>query len=108
MQDRAKDHFYNDLPDAEAQQLFDSLQPHSQDAFEIPVNYIPADIEIPKTYIICERDQALPPAAQRKLAEQTPGMKVETIDTGHSPFASQPDECANLIKKIVQAAPGLP
>ncbi|KAI1845392.1 hypothetical protein JX265_005253 [Neoarthrinium moseri] len=101
LQEFAKDKFYNDLPDNEAQKQFESLLPHSQDAFETPVNFIPADVTIPKTYIICENDQALPVEVQRELVSQTPGLRAETLDTGHSPFLSQPDKCAELMRKVL-------
>lgn len=98
----AKHSFYNDLTDSEAQKHFEILLPHSQDAFETPVHYIPADIKMPKTYIICENDQALPAQVQKDLASKTLGMHIETLNTGHSPFLSEPDKCTSLLVKIVE------
>ncbi|KAI1849199.1 hypothetical protein JX266_005160 [Neoarthrinium moseri] len=55
--DNAKHAFYNDMPDDESQKWFDTLVPHSQDAFETGVDYVAADLTIPKGYVICELDQ---------------------------------------------------
>ncbi|KAH8678484.1 Alpha/beta hydrolase fold-1 [Xylariales sp. PMI_506] len=102
VKEAAKDFFYNDVPQEEKQKNFDMLLPHSQDTFETPVNFIPADLQIPKTYIICENDQALPAAVQRRYASQVPNFRVESIDAGHSPFLSRPAELAKLINKVIE------
>lgn len=102
LRDAAKDIMYNGLTDEEAREYFKLCQPHSQDAFQTTVNFIPADVTFPKTYIVCEQDRAIPADAQRQLASG-PGFKVETMNSGHSPFLTQPDECAQLLRKVIEA-----
>lgn len=55
--DKAKHAFFNDMSPEEAQKWFDTLVPHSQDAFETGVDFVAADLTIPKAYVICELDQ---------------------------------------------------
>ncbi|KAH8662325.1 hypothetical protein BX600DRAFT_437723 [Xylariales sp. PMI_506] len=69
--EKAKFAFYNDLPAAEAQARWNQLVPHSQDAMETPVDFVAADLTIPKGYIVCELDQGRscgrnPPIAREK------------------------------------------
>lgn len=49
--------FYNDISAEKAQRLFEALSPHSQVALETPVEFVAADLTIPKAYIICELDE---------------------------------------------------
>lgn len=97
---------YSDLPDEEAKKYYELLEPHSQDAFETPVDYIAADVTVPMTYIVTEQDAVFPPAGQRAIlaAAAVPGIQVESIEASHSPFASRPEELADLIVRISGAA----
>jgi hypothetical protein len=54
---KAKEAFYNDLSEAEAEKSYGLLVPHSQDALETPVDYVASDLTIPKAYVVCEIDQ---------------------------------------------------
>jgi pimeloyl-ACP methyl ester carboxylesterase len=52
---------------------------------------------VAKRYIVCLRDRAMTPAAQRALAEKWPGMKCVDFDTGHVPLATAPDELVSIL-----------
>lgn len=104
LKDAAKGVLYNDTPEADAAKYFQLTQPQSQDCFETAVNFIPADMVVPKTYIICEKDQTVPAALQRQLTEQIPGFRVETIDTDHSPYVSRADDFAQLAKRLIETS----
>lgn len=54
----------------------------------------------PSTYLICENDQAAPPAFQDMFATSAKA-RVETCSSGHSPYISQPQM---LVQKINEAA----
>jgi len=94
---KAKNTFYQDIPNEQAEALLATLAPHSQDSMETPVDHAACDITIPKSYMICEKDNAIPLAAQEAWSSITPGFKVVRIDSSHSPFQSKPKECAELI-----------
>jgi pimeloyl-ACP methyl ester carboxylesterase len=53
---------------------------------------------VPRVYIECLRDKAVPLSLQRKMYGDLPCQKVISMDTDHSPFFSAPDELvAHLI-----------
>jgi pimeloyl-ACP methyl ester carboxylesterase len=52
---------------------------------------------IPSTYVICERDNALPLAVQESFAERADD--VARLSTSHSPFLSQPAALSRLIRR---------
>lgn len=101
MNEKAKYVFYNDLSEEEAQSWFEQLEPQSQDAWEVPVEYVATDITIPKTYMICEDDVGFSLALQERLAASS-GFRKVRIKAGHSPFLSQPDLCAELICQAIR------
>jgi hypothetical protein len=47
---------------------------------------------VPRVYIECLRDKALPPALQKKMYTTLPCQQVISMDTDHSPFFSAPEE----------------
>jgi pimeloyl-ACP methyl ester carboxylesterase len=61
---------------------------------------------IPATYLLCEKDQALPPALQEDFARRA--GSVHRLASGHSPFLSMPGELADLLDQVLSqaAAPG--
>ncbi|MBO2440449.1 alpha/beta fold hydrolase [Actinomadura nitritigenes] len=72
-----------------------------------PVTITPARWgRIPRTYISCTDDRALPLAAQRRFIgeadEHTPEnpTDVRELPTGHSPFVSQPARLAEILLKL--------
>jgi pimeloyl-ACP methyl ester carboxylesterase len=48
-----------------------------------------ADVDVPTTVLVTERDRAVDPAEQRKLAAAIPGAVVHTHDDGHVACAKQ-------------------
>jgi pimeloyl-ACP methyl ester carboxylesterase len=55
-------------------------------------------IDVATTYVICERDQALLPEVQEKIAERCDD--VVTLYSDHSPFLSRPREFADLLASL--------
>jgi pimeloyl-ACP methyl ester carboxylesterase len=61
---------------------------------------------LPRTYISCTRDRALPLAAQRRFISEadafTPGnlTDVRELATSHSPFLSQPEQLARVLLEL--------
>jgi pimeloyl-ACP methyl ester carboxylesterase len=46
---------------------------------------------VPRVYIACLRDKALPPALQKKMYTALPCQQVISLDADHSPFFSAPE-----------------
>jgi pimeloyl-ACP methyl ester carboxylesterase len=57
---------------------------------------------VPKTYIRCDDDQAIPPEYQRTMTEGWPAQDVHALPASHSPFFSMPKRLARLIDKVAQ------
>lgn len=56
--------------------------------------------KIDKTYIVCEHDKILSPAAQRNLVEKIGISKSLTLSTGHIPNVENPEALAQAILNI--------
>ncbi|HYF46156.1 MAG TPA: hypothetical protein VD926_08095, partial [Acidimicrobiales bacterium] len=52
----------------------------------------------PTTYIICEQDQALPPAVQEQMA--TVADHRHRLPSSHQAMASMPDELADVLSQV--------
>ena len=88
--------FYNDCDTATREWAIERLAPQSSSAFAEPVAR-PAWREVPSTYIVCARDGAIPPELQRTLFAPRAERTIE-LDTGHSPFLSQPAALAQTLE----------
>ena len=60
----AENAFYNDLPSDQIETLAKDLSLQSLAGFETPVNFVAADLKVPSTYMICDKDVVLVPAFQ--------------------------------------------
>lgn len=99
----APDLFYQDCP---AELVTDALSRHCDQ----PVAPVSTAVELtersqslPRSYVICEKDRAVPPDMQRKLADRFAPKDVYSLPCGHSPFFAMPQELALLLNHI--AAP---
>ncbi|MFI7643767.1 alpha/beta fold hydrolase [Nonomuraea sp. NPDC049400] len=55
---------------------------------------------LPTTYIVCERDRALPPAVQKAYAARLKGETIR-LPTSHSPFWSRPELLgAEIVRRL--------
>ncbi len=94
---RAEEIFYNDCSPEDAAEAAGQLEPQSREALGQSVRQA-AWHDIPSTYLICERDNAIPPFVQEELAQRA--GEVRRLDASHSPFLSRPDEVIELIAEL--------
>ncbi len=52
---------------------------------------------IPRSYVICTRDRAIPPPLQRRMVKDRDVTDVVELDTDHHPQLSRTEELANLL-----------
>lgn len=52
---------------------------------------------VPRVYIACDGDRVVPPAQQRLMLERQACERVLTLQSGHSPFLSQPKALCDLL-----------
>jgi pimeloyl-ACP methyl ester carboxylesterase len=91
--------FFGDCPAEEAKAAAARLTPEHVDTVGAPVARA-AWQTIPSTYLVCARDQALTPEAQRRMARRAT-WRTE-IDTAHSPMLSRPHELAALLAEAAR------
>ena len=56
---------------------------------------------LPRLYVECLQDRTLSIESQRAMQAATPGARVWTIDTDHSPFFSTPEELADALEDAI-------
>jgi len=90
--------FYADVAPYDAARAIARLQPSS---YSIATERLTAAAwrTTPSTYVICEKDQALAPAAQRKMARRA--TNILRLPSSHSPMLSRPGEVAQIIDAVV-------
>lgn len=95
----ARDAFYLDCADADAAAAKAKLTPQPvapwRQAVQIGARYA----ALPRHYVECTLDRAIPLAEQRRMHAATP-CRVHTLDSAHSPFFSMPDRLATVLDAI--------
>ena len=92
--------FCNDLDEETSTWLLSHLGPEPPGPMAEKVTVATGPSEVPATYILLEKDEALPPAFQREQARTVQADEIVTLDAGHSAFASRPQELAALLLDI--------
>ncbi|WP_438026637.1 alpha/beta hydrolase [Sorangium sp. So ce233] len=95
--------FYNDCAEEVAAAAEAALVPQARAAFTQPLSAA-AWQELPTTYVICQRDNAIPVFAQEAMSQRA--RKVLRLDASHSPFLSRPDEVAAIVRDVLAAPLG--
>ena len=88
--------FYNDCPPDVAERAAASLVPQRKAAFTQELRAAAWE-RVASTYVACERDNAIPPAVQERMAILAD--TVSRIDAGHAPFLSRPHEVTAIIRR---------
>jgi pimeloyl-ACP methyl ester carboxylesterase len=57
---------------------------------------------ISRYYVVCTRDQAIPPALQRRMIAENPCADVVELDTDHTPQLSMTDELAQALDRFAR------
>lgn len=92
--------FYHDCPPEVAAAAAARLCPQPvlpQETSLWPV----AATKLPRHYIICSQDRAIPPEYQAQMASDLPPRAISTLDASHSPFLSMPDQLATRFAEIL-------
>lgn len=89
----ARQAFYHDCSDDDAARATSRLGRETMALLATPVSLTEEKFgRIPRDYIECLQDQAIPLSAQRSMYTALPCRRVMTMDTGHSPFYAKPEE----------------
>ena len=107
----AADAFYDDVPAERIPAIFNMLTPDDPAAPSTATTSITQDRwgKIPRTFIRCTLDHAIPLAAQNALIAAadafTPGNPTQTatLQCSHSPFFSMPQQLASVLSQIAES-----
>jgi pimeloyl-ACP methyl ester carboxylesterase len=98
----AREAFYEDCPDADVAAASARLCPQPVMPWTQPVVLGSRYAALPRHYIECTQDRAIPIDEQRRMHAASP-CRVHTLEASHSPFLSQPDALARLLDRIAKA-----
>ncbi|KAK4502713.1 hypothetical protein PRZ48_006139 [Zasmidium cellare] len=96
---RPEEVFYNDMSIEESKPYCEALQPMTLTGR--PDEIDPLWHQVPRTFIVALKDQALLPWKQREEAEEQ-GFDLYELDAGHCPFISQPKNFASVVDGIIE------
>jgi len=93
-----RDAFYGECSDEDLALARFCLQPEPTLPLATPVKLTAGNFgKVPRVYVECLRDRAIPVSFQRLIHGASPCELVLALDTDHSPFLSRPDELATLL-----------
>lgn len=92
--------FYHDCPGPQAS--IAQLVPEAIEPQETAIDRLDRAQSLPRHYIQCSEDRAIPPDYQARMAE---GLALSTLPSGHSPFLACPELLAIRLAEIYASAP---
>lgn len=96
-----RDTFYGDCSEEDFAWARARLVPEPLKALAAPLQVSTARFgRLPRAYIETTRDRAVSLDAQRRMQAELPCSPVFTLDSGHSPFLSQPEALARILISI--------
>ncbi|MCE6961339.1 alpha/beta fold hydrolase [Cereibacter sphaeroides] len=94
------DRLYHDCTEAARAFAASRLGPQPILPQEQPVTLTARYHSVPKHYIRCLQDRAIPPEYQAAMTEGWPEGTVSTLDASHSPFLSCPEALARRLIEV--------
>jgi TusA-related sulfurtransferase len=97
--------FFSDVDNSIANETIPTLCHQSKGPFEVSVPCTPADLEIPKTLVLCKDDPIFTKDILTFVADKW-GATVLEIESGHSPHLSETHRqwIANLVTAEAEKA----
>ncbi len=98
---KSRDALYGSCSDEAAAWAIARQRPQPVAPFVTPVS-IPAGAldAIPRYYVMCLRDRAIPPVLQRKMSREAGCAEVVELDTDHTPQLSKTAELADALMRF--------
>ncbi|MBR9652569.1 alpha/beta fold hydrolase [Thalassovita aquimarina] len=100
--DMIGDVFYHDCPEGTVDYARDRLCIQATQPTSVPVETGENYASVPRSYIRCADDRAIPPEYQVTMTEDWPKDSVFTMQCAHSPFFADPDGLAKILDKIAK------
>lgn len=96
--------FYHDCPLGTFEHAMQHLTPQAVKPQITPVEGLARAEALPRDYIICTEDRAIPVAAQHEMAARLPEGRRHALAASHSPFFAMPGALAGLLSDIANSA----
>lgn len=94
---------YGSCTDEQAASAIARMRPQAVAPFATPVAIEDArSYALPRAYVICKQDQAIPLPLQRRMTNETPCVEVIELDTDHSPWLSETDELVKALGHLAE------
>jgi pimeloyl-ACP methyl ester carboxylesterase len=100
IKEKVADLFYHDCPDAAVAYAMPLLRAQIIKPQATPLTVTKRFASVPKSYIRCADDHAIPPEFQLELAKDFPKDRVFNMPTAHSPFFADPQGLAAMLDQI--------
>lgn len=99
---------YGECSDADAAWAIARQRPQPLAPFATPVVIPPGTLDgIPRFYVLCERDRAIPAALQRRMIRERGCDAVIELDTDHTPQLSMRPALVAAMEQFAQRAAGV-
>ncbi|MBF9034990.1 alpha/beta fold hydrolase [Rhodobacterales bacterium HKCCE2091] len=96
--------FYQDCPDEAVAFAAARLKPQPIAPGNTPVARTGATATIPRHYVRCMQDNAIPVAYQNTASADWPAANTHDLDCGHSPFFACPGKLAEILVHIAETS----
>lgn len=97
--------FYNDCSAEDIYRAMARLRPMPRVITTTPVHTTSERFgRVRRVYIECTRDQAIPIELQRYMQKMLPPARTITMETGHSPFLSEPEQLTAHLEDVSEWA----
>lgn len=97
---------YDRTPAHLADRAIAALKPEPNAALMDDPSFDPTRVaDIPRAYIECLHDRSIPLSVQRRMQELLPFQIVESVDSDHSPFYSNPQGLAAALDTVASRLP---
>jgi pimeloyl-ACP methyl ester carboxylesterase len=97
----ARQAFYHDCEDADVSAAIARLRPQPIAPWTTRVTLGPRFAALPRHYVECTQDRAIPLELQRRMHAASP-CRVHTLESSHSPFYAMPERLAALLDAIAR------
>lgn len=92
---------YGSCPEDVAAWAIARQRPQAVATFATPVSVPSGALDgIPRYYVLCRRDQAIPPALQLRMSREAACTEVIELDTDHTPHLSMPEQLADALERF--------
>lgn len=94
--------FYHDCPPGTLDYARPRLRAQAIQPNSVAIETTATSADLPRHYIACADDRAIPPAFQDQMAARFAPANRHVLNTGHSPFFAAPDKLAQILLSIAQ------